>query len=182
MLQGALTRWRSVHRQRRARLGAGHGQGAHQAGLAAIGLPTPRFAAYRPGDAIEDAIAAIGYPAIVKPSHEGSSVGSRACSRRRPGPAAIELAARYDGELLIEQLIEGDELTIGILDGVALPSIRIVPKARSTTTHAKYVAEDTQYLWPGPRRQRGNIDPRIVAGRIRCGGCAGWGRVDVMPP
>ena len=56
---------------------------------------------------------AIGYPAIVKPSHEGSSVGITRVFSDSDLPAAIELATRYDGELLIEQLIEGDELTVG---------------------------------------------------------------------
>ena len=69
--------------------------------------------------------------------------------RRADLDAAVELAARYDGELLMEQLIEGDELTVGILGDTALPSIRIVPKGEWYDYHAKYVAEDTQYLCPG---------------------------------
>ncbi len=146
----------------------------------AAGLPTPRYIAFKRGDDLGASIAAIGYPAIVKPSHEGSSVGITRVFSEGDLPAAIELAARYDGELLIEQLIIGDELTIGILDGVALPSIRIVPSGEFYDYHAKYVAEDTQYLCPG---LDGDAEARVRELSLRAfnaAGCSGWGRVDVM--
>jgi D-alanine-D-alanine ligase len=146
----------------------------------AIGLPTPRFIAYRPGDDLQAAIKLIGYPAIVKPSHEGSSVGITRVFSEADLPAAIELATRYDGELLIEQLIEGAELTVAILGEVALPSIRIVPKGEYYDYHAKYIAEDTQYLCPG---LEGNAEDDIRAlalSAFAAAGCSGWGRVDVM--
>ena len=136
--------------------------------------------AFKRGDDLGASIAAIGYPAIVKPSHEGSSVGITRVFSEGDLPAAIELAARYDGELLIEQLIIGDELTIGILDGVALPSIRIVPSGEFYDYHAKYVAEDTQYLCPG---LDGDAEARVRELSLRAfnaAGCSGWGRVDVM--
>src|SRR3546814_8309268 len=63
--------------------------------------------------------------------------------------AAVELAARYPGELLMEQLVKGGEYTIGVLDGRALASIHIVPAGEYYDYHAKYVAEDTQYVCPG---------------------------------
>lgn len=146
----------------------------------AVGLATPRYASFTPGEDIEAKIAEIGYPAIVKPSHEGSSVGITRVFSAADLPAAIELAARYDGELLIEQLIEGDELTIGILGREALPSIRIVPKGAFYDYHAKYVAEDTQYLCPG---LDGDAEQEIRALSLKAfdaAGCYGWGRVDVM--
>jgi D-alanine-D-alanine ligase len=146
----------------------------------ALGLPTPRYAAWQPGEDLEAAIASIGYPAIVKPSHEGSSVGITRVFSPADLPAAIELASRYDGELLIEQLIEGAELTVGILGREALPSIRIVPKSAYYDYHAKYVADDTEYLCPG---LDGNAERDIRSLALRAfdaAGCSGWGRVDVM--
>ncbi|MEO7916420.1 MAG: D-alanine--D-alanine ligase [Dokdonella sp.] len=146
----------------------------------AEGLPTPRHAAFKRGDDLAALIAAVGYPAIVKPSHEGSSVGISRVFSAADLPAAIELAARYDGELLIEQLIIGEELTIGILDGVALPSIRIVPAGEFYDYHAKYVADDTQYLCPG---LEGDAEDHVLALSLQAFnaiGCHGWGRVDVM--
>ena len=146
----------------------------------ALGLPTPRYAAWTHGGDIGATIAAIGFPAIVKPSHEGSSVGITRVFSPADVPAAIELATRYDGELLIEQLVEGDELTIGILDGVALPSIRIVPKGAFYDYHAKYVAEDTQYLCPGLEGAAEAAIRTLALAAFEAAGCSGWGRVDVM--
>ena len=146
----------------------------------ALGLPTPRYAAWRRGDDLAAAIAAIGYPAIVKPSHEGSSVGITRVFTPSDLAAAVELATRYDGELLIEQLIEGDELTVGILDGAALPSIRIVPKGAFYDYHAKYVAEDTQYLCLGLEGDAEAAIRSLALAAFEAVGCAGWGRVDVM--
>ena len=146
----------------------------------ALGLPTPRYASYRPGDDVREGIADLGLPVVVKPSHEGSSVGITRVRSPADLSAAIELAARYDGELVIEQLIEGGEYTVGILDGEALPSIRIVPPGEYYDYHAKYVSDDTQYLCPG---LEGEAEARMRALALRAfeaSGASGWGRVDVM--
>lgn len=146
----------------------------------AKGLPTPRFRAYRKGEDIAAVIAELGYPVIVKPSHEGSSVGITRVYGEADLPAAIELASRYDGELVIEQLIQGGEFTVGVLDGEALPSINIVPQGAFYDYHAKYVAEDTQYLVPG---LDGEAEAQMRALALRAfeaAGASGWGRVDVM--
>jgi D-alanine-D-alanine ligase len=146
----------------------------------ANGLATPRFRAYRKGEDIAAVIAELGYPVIVKPSREGSSVGITRVHGEADLPAAIELASRYDGELVIEQLVIGDEFTVGILDGVALPSIHIVPKGEFYDYHAKYVAEDTQYLCPG---LQGDAEAAMRALSLRAfhaSAADGWGRVDLM--
>ncbi|HQV48228.1 MAG TPA: D-alanine--D-alanine ligase [Dokdonella sp.] len=146
----------------------------------ALSLPTPAYAAYRPGEDLAAAIASVGYPAIVKPSHEGSSVGISRVFSAGDLPQAIDLASRYDGELLIERLIEGDELTIGILGNHALPSIRIVPASAFYDYHAKYVAEDTRYLCPGLEGEAETEIRALAFAAFEAAGCSGWGRVDVM--
>lgn len=146
----------------------------------AKGLPTPRFRAYRKGDDIAAVIGELGYPVIVKPSHEGSSVGITRVHGDADLPAAIELASRYDGELVIEQLIIGDEFTVGILHGEALPSIHIVPKGEFYDYHAKYVAEDTQYLCPGLEGAAEDEMRALALVAFGAAGASGWGRVDVM--
>ena len=97
---------------------------------------------------------------------------------------AVALARRYPGELLMEQLVEGDELTVGILAGgdghVALPSIRIVPKGGWYDYAAKYVAEDTQYLCPGLDGDDEAALRALALDAFDAAGCRGWGRVDVM--
>lgn len=146
----------------------------------ALDIPTPRFAVLHPGEDVAAAIAMVGFPAIVKPSHEGSSVGVTRVHARADLTGAIELAACYDGELLVEQLIEGPELTVGVLGCSALPSIRIVPAGEFYDFHAKYVAEDTQYVCPGLEEPRESALLRLCEQAFRAVGAYGWGRIDVM--
>ena len=146
----------------------------------ATGLPTPRYQRLAPGDDVAAAAARIGLPLIVKPSLEGSSVGVSRVFAVAELPAAVELARRYAGELLMETLIEGGEYTVGILQGAALPSIRIVPAGEYYDYHAKYVADDTQYLCPG-LEPAADADMRALAlAAFEAAGAGGWGRVDVM--
>ena len=146
----------------------------------AVGLPTPHYVRFAKGGDIHAAIARLGLPVVVKPSHEGSSVGITRVRKEADLAAAVELATRYDGELVVEELIEGDEFTVGILQGEALPSIRIVPKGEFYDYHAKYVSDETQYICPG-LDAAGEGEIRALALRaFDAAGCSGWGRVDVM--
>ncbi len=146
----------------------------------AVGLPTPRYARHRVGEDIGAAIARLGLPVVVKPSHEGSSVGITRVRAAADLPAAVELAARYDGEMVIEQLIDGEEYTVGILQGHALPSIRIVPQGEFYDFHAKYVAEDTNYICPGLDEAGEREIQSLALQAFTAADCAGWGRVDFM--
>ncbi len=146
----------------------------------AAGLPTPRYERLAPGGDVAAAATRIGLPLIVKPSLEGSSVGVSRVFAAEQLPAAVELARRYAGELLMETLIEGGEYTVGILQGVALPSIRIVPAGEYYDYHAKYVAEDTQYLCPGLEPAADAAMQALALSAFDTAGAGGWGRVDVM--
>jgi D-alanine-D-alanine ligase len=155
-----------------------------------LGLPTPRYLRLPKGGDVHAAARELGLPVIVKPSLEGSSVGVSRVFDEAGLDAAVELAAGYmpsraGGELLMEQLIEpggrdGGEYTIGVLDGRALASIRIVPAGEYYDYHAKYVAEDTQYLCPG-LDEAGEAEARDQAERAYVAlGLHGWARVDFM--
>lgn len=149
-----------------------------------VGLPTPRYVRLPKGADVHDAAREIGLPLIIKPSCEGSSVGVSRVLDEGGLDEAVALAARYPGELLMEQLVVGDELTVAILaDGAghrALPSIRIVPKGEWYDYNAKYVAEDTRYLCPGLDGEAEDELRRIALLAFEAAGCSGWGRVDVM--
>jgi D-alanine-D-alanine ligase len=149
-----------------------------------LGLPTPRYVRLAKGADVHAAARELGLPVIVKPAAEGSSVGVSRVHSESDLESAVELAARYPGELLMEQLIEGDELTVAVLgDGrthQALPSIRIVPKGEWYDYNAKYVAEDTQYLCPGLEGEAEDEIRRIALAAFDAAGCSGWARVDVM--
>ena len=145
-----------------------------------LGLSTPAFEPLPRGSDVHAAAAKIGFPLIIKPACEGSSVGVSRVFAEADLAAAVQLAARYPGDLLMETLIEGDEFTVSILGRQVLPSIQIVPKGAYYDYNAKYIAEDTQYLCPG---LTGDAEARIQAlalDAFDAVGCAGWGRVDVM--
>ncbi|MBM0107499.1 D-alanine--D-alanine ligase [Steroidobacter sp. S1-65] len=145
-----------------------------------LGLPTPRYARLARNSDVEKAARELGLPVIVKPACEGSSVGVTRVFKESDLPQAVALAARYEGEMLMEQLIVGDELTVGVLGDIALPSIRIVPAGEYYDYHAKYKAEDTQYICPGLDGAAEQEIRALALEAFRTAGCSGWGRVDVM--
>jgi D-alanine-D-alanine ligase len=144
------------------------------------GLPTPKFARLTRGDDVVAVARSIGLPVIVKPSCEGSSVGVSRVFDEAGLASAVELAARYPGELLIEELIRGEEFTVGILGFEALPTIKIVPHGEYYDYHAKYIAEDTQYICPGLDSDADGTMRALSLAAFRAAGCSGWGRVDLM--
>ncbi|MGN7917463.1 D-alanine--D-alanine ligase [Lysobacter sp. 22409] len=148
------------------------------------GLPTPRYKRIAKGDDVHAAAREIGLPVIIKPSSEGSSVGVSRVLKDADIDEAVALAARYPGEMLMEQMVIGDELTVAVLvngEGyTALPSIRIVPKGEWYDYHAKYIADDTQYLCPGLDGADEAEIRRLAMEAFVAAGCKGWGRVDVM--
>lgn len=149
-----------------------------------LGLPTPRYIRLHKGMDVHAAGRELGLPVIVKPSCEGSSVGVSRVLDDAGLDEAVALAARYPGEMLMEQLVQGDELTVAVIangDGhVALPSIRIVPKGEWYDYDAKYVSDETQYLCPGLDGEAEAEIRRIALAAFEAAGCTGWGRVDVM--
>jgi D-alanine-D-alanine ligase len=145
-----------------------------------LGLPTPKYARVAKGEDVATVANGVGYPLIVKPSCEGSSVGVTRVFEAGGLDSAIELAARYPGELLMESLVQGGEYTVGILGEIALPSIRIAPAGEYYDYHAKYVAEDTQYLCPGLQAEDEDAMRALALQAFRASGAGGWGRVDVM--
>src|SRR5262245_28074593 len=145
-----------------------------------VGLPTPRYARVSGNGDVVAAARSLGLPVVIKPASEGSSVGvSRVFTEGELGDA-VALARRYPGELLMEELIEGDELTVSVLGDAALPSIRIVPAGAYYDYHAKYIAETTQYICPGLEGQAEADLGALALRAFRAAGCSGWGRVDVM--
>ncbi|HET6552886.1 MAG TPA: D-alanine--D-alanine ligase [Dyella sp.] len=146
----------------------------------ALGLPTPKFKALPRGADVHAAAREVGFPLIVKPAWEGSSVGVTRVFKEEDLDAAVALAQRYPGDMLMETLIEGGEYTVGVLDRQVLATINIVPKGEYYDYNAKYIAEDTQYICPG---LRGDDEREMQALALRAFdalACSGWGRVDIM--
>jgi D-alanine-D-alanine ligase len=92
----------------------------------------------------------------------------------------VALAARYEGEMLMEQLIQGSEFSVPVLGEQVLPSIRIVPAGEYYDYHAKYVADDTTYICPGLEGAAETEMQALVLKAFKAIGCSGWARIDVM--
>jgi D-alanine-D-alanine ligase len=90
----------------------------------------------------------IGWPAVVKPSKQGSTVGLTVVKAAAEYPAAVELAARYDDEVMIEAFVPGRELTVGILDGEALPVGEIIPRHEIFDYECKYTPGMSEEIFP----------------------------------
>jgi len=147
----------------------------------AAGIPTPEYAVIRQrADAIA-AVSELGLPVILKPAGQGSSVGMSKVTAMDELDAAVSLALRFGGEALVERCIVGDEVTVSVLQGEALPSIRIETPREFYDYQAKYESDRTQYYCPGtedPALEQRYADIAVAAfAEI---GCAGWGRVDFM--
>jgi D-alanine-D-alanine ligase len=147
----------------------------------AEGLPTPDFAVVATAAEAGIAAARFGFPCVMKPIAEGSSVGvSIVKTPEQVGKAFAE--AQGNGRVVMcERFVKGAELTVGILDDEALPSIRIVPAGEFYDYHAKYIAEDTQYHCPSgiPANQEQKL-AAIALRAFQLIGCRGWGRVDFL--
>lgn len=144
------------------------------------GLPTPRFIRIAPGGDIAAAARELGFPVFLKPSSEGSSVGVARILDESALDAAIQIAAEYGGEMLMEQMVRGPEFSVPVLGERALPSIRIVPKGEWYDYNAKYVSGDTEYITPGLEGADEAEIRRLAHAGFISAGCTGWGRVDVM--
>lgn len=147
----------------------------------AEGLPTADYAELADESAAHAAAHKLGYPFVIKPSAEGSSVGITIV--RNAGQVAKAHAdARGPGRaVMAEGYVAGSELTVAVLDGEALPSVRIVPAGEFYDYHAKYIADDTQYHCPSgvsavQEQELGSLALRAFA----LLGCEGWGRVDFL--
>ncbi len=147
----------------------------------AAGLPTPDFRIIREHADAVLALEQLGLPLIVKPSGQGSSVGMSKVFEAAELKEAVELALRYDDAVLVEECIAGDEMTVSVLQGEALPTIRIETPRIFYDYRAKYESDRTQYHCPGTSSEDDELRYRELAlAAFETLGCSGWGRVDFM--
>lgn len=151
----------------------------------ADGLATPAWAKVDSAQATEAAFEQLGSPMIVKPAREGSTLGLSKVSSRAQCAQAYALAAKMDEEVLCEQFISGDEVTVPVLGqgntARALPLIRIVAPEGNYDYQNKYFTDTTEYLVPCglPEGEEAAIKQQVLAA-YRSLGCRGWARADVM--
>ena len=149
----------------------------------AAGIPTPR---YRVVDAKTDwwsVVAELGLPLIVKPAHEGSTIGITKVTTVDHDELALayDLAAKHDPLVIVEEFVTGIELTTSILDDRALPLIRIEAPQGNYDYHNKYFSDETRYYCPCglPAATEQAIQAQSVDAFKLIGG-GGWGRLDLI--
>jgi D-alanine-D-alanine ligase len=149
----------------------------------ASGIPTPGYRIGTPTTDWDGVVAELGLPLIVKPAREGSTIGLTKVTHGGAGAlqAAYALAAKHDDLVLIEEFVTGTELTVGILDDRALPSIRIEAPQGNYDYHNKYFSDETKYFCPSgvPADKEREIAASALAA-FRIVGCTGWGRLDLI--
>ncbi|MGB5245154.1 MAG: D-alanine--D-alanine ligase [Woeseia sp.] len=149
--------------------------------FAAAGIPTPDYHVIREPRAARLAADEFGFPLILKPSREGSSVGMSKVFEIDELDAAAELALSFNAPAIIERCIVGEEYTVSILQGIALPSIRIETPRVFYDYRAKYESDRTQYFCPGnPDAETEAMYAELALRAFDELGCSGWGRVDFM--
>lgn len=149
----------------------------------AEGVPTPAYqtAHTSPKHVIcEEWVEHLGLPLVVKPAEAGSTVGITICHHLEDLSGAVNLALRYSQQVLIEQFVPGQELTVAILDGLVLPAIEIVPKGGFYDYEAKYAAGGSTHLIP-PRLSETALKAAVDAAYRACQavGCTGLVRADL---
>ncbi|PIE00527.1 MAG: D-alanine--D-alanine ligase [Thiothrix nivea] len=145
------------------------------------GLPIPEYRILRTDTDFAAVVAELGLPLAVKPVREGSSVGISKVVQAEQLPVAYELALQSDPVVMAEQWITGEEYTVSILDGEALPAIRIQPEGEIYDYAAKYLSDNTQYHCPCGLAAGDELAMQQLAVQaFAVVGGEGWGRVDLM--
>ncbi len=146
-------------------------------------VPTPPYYAATRNDlaSLEEVHGSFGFPCIVKPRGEGSSVGLTKCADLAELAVGIESALEHDACALVERFVRGMEVTVGLLDGRILGALEIAPKSGLYDYAAKYTSGATEYILP-PRlaatRTRNILN--LAERAARALGCAGACRVDLL--
>jgi D-alanine-D-alanine ligase len=146
-----------------------------------LGLATPKWFVLQTEDDVDICIAQLGFPVIVKPAQEGSSIGMSKANNREELVEALKLAKQFNCDVYAEQWVQGQEYTVGVLDGEALPVIRLETPNEFYDFDAKYRANTTKYHCPcGLSAEREQQLQALAVQACRGLQVKGWARVDVF--
>ncbi len=147
----------------------------------ATGIPTPRYEVVNEQTDWPKVLERLKFPLVIKPAHEGSSIGVTIVRSVADLPFAYNLAAKLDPLVIAEEFIAGQELTAAVVGGVALPLVRIQAPDGNYDFKNKYYTDVTKYHCPAD--VPADLADRIRADTLRAFavlGGEGWGRADVM--
>lgn len=147
----------------------------------AAGIATPRYVMLDAESRFEEVADVLGLPMIIKPVHEGSTIGLSKVVSQQEFQAGYALAAGCDALVMAEQFIDGVELTAAILGDEPLPLVRIDVADTLYDYHAKYCSDKTRYTCPSGLSNE--LTRQIQTTALHAHqvlGCSGWSRIDVM--
>ncbi|MGA8218476.1 MAG: D-alanine--D-alanine ligase [Solirubrobacterales bacterium] len=158
--------------------------------MRAAGLPTPDWAAFNAtafrelgaADTLEEIEERLGFPLVIKPASQGSSLGVEFASSREGVPQALVAAFSYDDRVLLERYVRGRELAVSVLGGEALPVVEAIPREGDFFNfEARYEIGRTEYVCPADLSDEETRRVRELATRTyETLGCSGFARVDLM--
>ncbi len=141
-------------------------------------IPVPRWKVFKRGERMNRLPA---LPLVVKPTNQGSTIGVSVVKKRADLGPAVKKARRYGPSVIVEEYIEGRELTVSILDGRAFPVVEIRPKEGLYNYKCKYTKGMTDFIVPaalGRRVEKRVLDAALKAYSVM--GCRGAARVDMV--
>ena len=158
--------------------------------IRAAGIPTPDWAAFNAtafrelgaADTLEEIEARLGFPLVVKPASQGSSLGVEFASKREEVPQALLAAFSYDDRVLLERYVKGRELAVSVLGSEALPVVEAIPREEDFFNfEARYEIGRTEYVCPAELTDDETRDVQELATKTYGTlGCSGFARVDLM--
>jgi D-alanine-D-alanine ligase len=149
--------------------------------FAANGLTITPYVVFKKGDTPDPTMLPFGLPVVVKPSREGSSVGVSIVKERGGFQKALEIAFKYDCEVLVEKYVKGREIQVGMLDEKGIGAIEIVPKNEFYDFEAKYTDGMATHIMPAPLPQDQYDELLRLGERAHASlGCSGYSRVDFI--
>jgi D-alanine-D-alanine ligase len=147
----------------------------------ALNIATPDFLQVTEKTSYADIINLIGSPFFIKPSNEGSSIGIDKIKNEKQYKEAFLKTSKIDPNVIVEKFVDGEEFTVGIVNGKFLPVIKIKPTNEFYDYEAKYLKDDTQYICPsGIEKNKEALIAQEALEAFNSIGCSSWGRVDFM--
>ncbi len=144
--------------------------------LDSIDLPTPAYAICSTGNDVK-----FPMPFVVKPANEGSTIGISIVRKKEDKAGAIESAMKYDRKVLLEKYVEGDEITVGVVNDQVLPVIQVRPKKGFYDFEAKYTKGMTEYIIPAKISKKVEKRAQNIALTVyRAFELSGCARIDMM--
>jgi D-alanine-D-alanine ligase len=147
----------------------------------ALNISTPDFLQVTEKTSYADIVNLIGSPFFIKPSNEGSSIGIDKIKNEQQYKEAFLKTSKIDSNVIVEKFVDGEEFTVGIVNGKFLPVIKIKPTNEFYDYEAKYLKDDTQYICPsGIEKNKETLIAQEALEAFNSIGCSSWGRVDFM--